>query len=310
MNLIKSYCLAIIFVLTLNSFNAFSDDSADSLKLKVGSSIEDIIENSILNAFENTEIDLSGFNKGKPEIGLSTIVPLLDNSNSGLFFQGHLSTKNDKEKINLGFAKRSLTHDNKMVLGYNTFYDHDFSSDHRRWGLGVDILTSLGDVHANIYEAISDGVLNSQGNKEYVLDGYDYKLGLPIPFFPTSKIYAEVFQWNATRGAKDQKGERFNIDTELPYGIKLSFGKTFYSALAQDQDFIKLSINLMDLKKSKNKPNNKFNSLFSTDSYLTNFEDVSDRKFDKVQRENDLIIQTTTVIETQAVTVSIKGYST
>jgi hypothetical protein len=92
--------------------------------------------------------------------------------------------------------------------------------------------------------------------------------------------------------------------------MKLSFGKTFYSALAQDQEFIKLSINLMDLKKDKNKSSNKFNSLFSTDSYLTNFEDVSDRKFDKVQRENDLIIQTTTVIETQAVTVSIRGYST
>ena len=66
----------------------------------------------------------------------------------------------------------------------------------------------------------------------------------------------------------------------------------------------------MDLKKDKNKSSNKFNSLFSTDSYLTNFEDVSDRKFDKVQRENDLIIQTTTVLETQAVTVSIRGYST
>tara|TARA_B100000795_G_scaffold19582_1_gene13015 strand:- start:3029 stop:3223 length:195 start_codon:yes stop_codon:yes gene_type:complete len=63
----------------------------------------------------------------------------------------------------------------------------------------------------------------------------------------------------------------------------------------------------MDLKESKNKPNNKFNSLFSTNLYSTNFEDVSDRKFDKVQRENDIIIQT--VIEDRAITVSIQGYS-
>ena len=63
----------------------------------------------------------------------------------------------------------------------------------------------------------------------------------------------------------------------------------------------------MDLKKDKNKSSNKFNSLFSTDSYLTNFEDVSDRKFDKVQRENDIIIQT--VIEDRTITVSIQGYS-
>ena len=293
--------------ITLNGHNVVSDDNVETLKSKVGTSIEDVIENSILRSFENIEIDLSGFNKGKPEIGLSTIVPLLENSNSGLFFQGHLSTQNDKEKINLGFAKRNLTHDNKMVLGYNTFYDHDFSSDHRRWGLGIDIFTSLGDVHANMYEAISDGVLNNQGNTEYVLDGYDYKLGLPIPFFPTSKIYAEAFRWNATMGAKDQKGERFHVKTKLPYGMNLSFGKTFYSALAQDQEFIKLSINLMDLKESKSKPNNKFNSLFSTNLYSTNFEDVSDRKFDKVQRENDIIIQTT-VVESRAITVSIQGY--
>ena len=311
MSVTKNFYIYLLFIIViLNSSNLISDDNTDNLKSKVGTSIEDVIENSILNSVENIEIDLSGFNKGKPEIGLSTVVPLLENSNSGLFFQGHLSTQNDNEKINLGFARRDLVHDSKVFLGYNTFYDHDFSSDHRRWGVGFDVLTSLGDIHINIYEAISDGVLNNQGNTEYVLDGYDYKLGLPIPFFPTSKIYAEAFRWNATMGAKDQKGERFNIDTELPYGMKLSFGKTFYSALAQDQEFIKLSINLMDLKKDKNKSSNKFNSLFSTDSYLTNFEDVSDRKFDKVQRENDLIIQTTTVIETQAVTVSIRGYST
>jgi len=310
MSVTKNFYIYLLFIIViLNNSNLISDDNTDNLKSRVGTSIEDIIENSILNSVENIEIDLSGFNKGKPEIGLSTVAPLLENSNSGLFFQGHLSTKNDKEKINLGFAKRNLMHDNKMVLGYNTFYDHDFSSDHRRWGLGIDILTSLGDVHVNMYEAISNGVVNNQGNTEYVLDGYDYKLGLPIPFLPTSKIYAEAFRWNATMGAKDQKGERFHVKTKLPYGMNLSFGKTFYSALAQDQEFVKLSINLMDLKESKSKPNNKFNSLFSTNLYSTNFEDVSDRKFDKVQRENDLIIQTTTVIENRAITVSIQGYS-
>ena len=308
MNTIKNPYIYLLFIIViLNSSNLISDDNIDNLKSKVGTSIEDVIENSILNSVENIEIDLSGFNKGKPEIGLSTIVPLLENSNSGLFFQGYLSTKNDKEKINLGFAKRNLMHDNKMVLGYNTFYDHDFSSDHRRWGLGVDILTSLGDVHVNMYEAISDGVLNSQGNKEYVLDGYDYKLGLPIPFFPTSKIYAEAFRWNATRGVKDQKGEKFSVDTKLPYGMNLSFGKTFYSALAQDQEFIKFSINLMELKQSKKTPKNAFKSLFSTDAYLANFDDVSDRKFNKVRRENDIIIQTLTPI---GITVTIKGYAT
>ena len=54
MNLIRSYSIVILLALTLNSFNAVSDDSVDSLKSKVGTSIEDIIENSILNSFENT----------------------------------------------------------------------------------------------------------------------------------------------------------------------------------------------------------------------------------------------------------------
>ena len=118
MNTIKNPYIYLLFIIViLNSSNLISDDNIDNLKSKVGTSIEDVIENSILNSVENIEIDLSGFNKGKPEIGLSTVVPLLENSSSGLFFQGHLSTKNDKEKINLGFAKRNLMHDNKMVLG-------------------------------------------------------------------------------------------------------------------------------------------------------------------------------------------------
>ena len=48
----------------------------------------------------------------------------------------------------------------------------------------------------------------------------------------------------------------------------------------------------MELKQSKKTPKNAFKSLFSTDAYLANFDDVSDRKFNKVQRENDIIIQT------------------
>ena len=299
--------LVALFLIILPGFNVVADDTSDNLKSKIGSSIEEVIENLFTESLKNIEIDLSAFNKGKPEIGLTTVVPLLESENSGLFFQGHLSTQNNKELINLGFARRNLMHENKVVMGFNTFYDHDFSSDHRRWSLGFDILTSTGDFHANVYEAISDGSLNSAGNMEYVLDGYDYKIGLPIPFFPTSKIYAEAFQWNAIRGAKDQKGERFTIDSKLPYGMNLSFGTTFYTALSQDQDFIKLSINLMELKKSKKTPKNAFKSLFSTDAYLANFDEVSDRKFNKVQRENDIIIQTITPL---GVTVTIQGYST
>ena len=107
MKLSRFYFIVLLGAITLNGHSAISDDNVEILKSKVGAPIEDVIENSILSSFENIEIDLSGFNKGKPEIGLSTIVPLLENSNSGLFFQGHLTTQNDKEKMNLGFAKRN-----------------------------------------------------------------------------------------------------------------------------------------------------------------------------------------------------------
>jgi len=108
MSVTKNFYIYLLFIIViLNSSNLISDDNTDNLKSRVGISIEDIIENSILNSVENIEIDLSGFNKGKPEIGLSTVVPLLENSNSGLFFQGHLSTKNDKEKSTLVLPKET-----------------------------------------------------------------------------------------------------------------------------------------------------------------------------------------------------------
>ena len=62
---VKNFSIYLLFItVILNSSNLISDDNTDNLKSKVGTSIEDIIENSILNSVENIEIDLSGFNKG------------------------------------------------------------------------------------------------------------------------------------------------------------------------------------------------------------------------------------------------------
>ena len=59
---IKNFYIYLIFIIfTLNSSNLISDDNIDNLKSKVGTSIEDIIENSILNSVENIEIDLIWF---------------------------------------------------------------------------------------------------------------------------------------------------------------------------------------------------------------------------------------------------------
>ena len=77
------------------------------------------------------------------------------------------------------------------------------------------MLTSLGDVHLNYYDAITDYVVVN-GLKEYTLDGFDAQIAFPLPYLPTSKIYAEVFSWNGINSSRDLEGETYSVKNNLP----------------------------------------------------------------------------------------------
>ena len=284
---------------------AVADSSITSeLSSKVKATAEQKIESALNDFINNIEIDLSGFQEGKPEFGITSLVPLVDNPKNGMtFFQGSLSTRNDVERINLGFAQRYLIYKNKALVGANIFYDEQLRKNHSRWSIGLDLLTSIGDIHANYYEAQSGQVINSGGNYEYVLGGYDFKLGLPFPYLPKSKLYLEDFSWNAGFNAPDLEGEVYRLTSDLPYGMRLTLGKTFYQNYNQDEEFIKLSINLLELKKPHKPLKHELKALVSEEPFSMELQDVTERRFEKVERENKVIVQTV-VAPTVTITAS------
>ena len=280
----------VVFVLLLTAV-AYGNEVVSTLLSKAAEKVEQKAELAVNDMFNNIEIDLSGFYKGKPSYGISTILPLYEKNNVNNFFQGHLSTQADIEMLNLGFVQRRSILENKLIVGYNVFYDLDLDNSHERFSIGADMLTSLGDVHLNYYDAITDYVVVN-GLKEYTLDGFDAQIAFPLPYLPNSKIYAEVFSWNGINSSRDLEGETYSLKNELPYGIKLEFGKTSYDHMSRDQEFINLTINLLEFKKNKNSLSSELSKMYSSVPYeLYSFSDVSNRKYERVRRENKIIKQ-------------------
>lgn len=276
---------------------------ADTLLSKAAQKAEEKAELAVNDLFNNVEIDLSGFYKGKPSYGISSILPLSDQKNRNSFLQAHISTQADIEMFNLGYVQRHALYDNKLLVGYNFFYDLDLENSHERWGIGTDLLTSLGDIHLNYYDAITDfKVVN--GSREYALDGYDIQIAFPLPYLPKSKFYAETFTWNGINSSRDLAGETYSIKNEFPYGMTLEFGKTSYDQLSRDQEFVMLNINLYKFNLRQSSIKSELSNFYSKKPYeLYTFSDVSERKYEKVRRENKIKKQTN-----RSGTLRIVGY--
>ncbi len=270
---------------------------------KAADTLENKMENAANDIFNNVEIDLSGFSDGKPSYGISTLLPLYNENNRNSFLQGHISTQAHIEMLNLGYVQRYGLLENKLIAGFNIFYDYDLEHSHERMSLGTDLLTSLGDIHLNYYDAITNFRV-VDGKKEYTLDGYDVQFALPLPYLPKSKIYAELFSWNGINSSRDLEGESYSIKNELPYGISLELGKKSYDQLAQDEEFITLNLNLYNFKNNRRPLSEELAKMYSTKPYdVIYFNDVSDRRFEKVRRENKIKKQTS-----RTGTVRIAGY--
>ena len=294
--------LLIIFVLSFTAIS-YGNEAVSTFLSKAAEKAEQKAELAVNDMFNNIEIDLSGFYKGKPSYGISTILPVYEKNNINNFLQGHLSTQADTEMLNLGFVQRRSLLENKLIVGYNFFYDLDLDNSHERFGIGADMLTSLGDVHLNYYDAITDYVVVN-GLKEYTLDGFDAQIAFPLPYLPNSKIYAELFSWNGINSSRDLEGETYSVKNSLPYGMTLEFGKTSFDRMSRDEEFVTLNINLFEFKKEKKPLLDEISKMYSSVPYQSyDFSDVSDRKYEKVRRENNIKKQTN-----RSGTVKIVGY--
>ena len=264
----------LLFLLFLTPFSF-----ADTLKIK--NKFVSSFESFLNENFENTDFTIKSIENNKPEIGILTLKPLIDTDNGLTFFQGSFFTHDgDRETLNLGFGKRILSNDESFLFGLNGFYDHELDYDHQRASIGGEIKSSILELSTNHYFGISGEQTGKNNTKEEVADGYDLEIGAHVPYVPTAKMYAKIFEYDIS-GGSDFEGVEYSSNIGIPNtGMNFEVGyKDYGNNSYEDQWFFGLTFSL-----SKMNPNTSFVSDKA-------FERVSmkDKKYEKVRRENIIL---------------------
>ncbi|MDC0439270.1 inverse autotransporter beta domain-containing protein, partial [Candidatus Pelagibacter sp.] len=253
---------------------------ADTSKIKDNffSSIESFLDGN----FEDTDFSIKSTEGLKPQIGILTFKPLNDTDDGLTFFQGSFFTHDggDRNTLNLGLGKRILSNDESVMFGLNAFYDYEIDYDHQRASIGGEIKSSILELSTNHYFAISNEVTGKNNIKEEVADGYDLEFGAHVPYIPTAKMYAKIFEYDIP-GGSDYEGVEYSSNIGIPNsGMNFEVGyKDYGNNGYDDQWFFNLTFGL-----SKMNPNTSFVSDQA-------FERVSmkDKKYEKVRRENIIV---------------------
>jgi hypothetical protein len=236
-------------ILLISSTTVNAQDLKQAATNKVANELNSIKNNSINNAVKslenlitdlvpNTEISITGAEQLKPQYEILTVQPLRDDGENITFFQGSLLRwDGDRDTINLGLGQRKLLLNKNILVGLNAFYDHEFTVDHSRLGLGGEFLTSVGEFRINNYYANSNQRLNA-GNAEEAMSGSEYEFGTHVPYIPKLKVFGKKFNWDA--GTANLDGETYSA--QFSHGsLVLEAGVDQFDS-GEDRAFFKITL--------------------------------------------------------------------
>ena len=104
--------------------------------------------------------DSFGLDTGGTKVAadIMSVYRLYEDETTFLFNQSSLNRFNNRTTVNTGLGARYITPDEKMIFGANAFYDYEIEAKHKRTGLGVEFITSMFEVRANRYNAVSGNI--------------------------------------------------------------------------------------------------------------------------------------------------------
>ncbi|MBI4354457.1 MAG: inverse autotransporter beta domain-containing protein [Candidatus Omnitrophica bacterium] len=138
-----------------------------------------------------------------PNFILDPIVPLYrDPSDDRVaFVEPRLSLANSEWLLNLGTGVRQLVLNRSWLLGANMFYDYETQYSHYRLGWGIEALSSYAEFRSNYYLALSqerlvEEVIGVSQRFQEAVNGYDFEIGGPIPYYSRLKLFGGFNWWN------------------------------------------------------------------------------------------------------------------
>ena len=239
--------------------------------------------------FPTVELQVDMFDTKKTTSGILIVVPLSDPKDikNTFFMQDSVYHNDNRTTVNLGLGYRRLEMDNKLLLGVNAFYDHEFPYDHGRTSIGLEARTTIGEVNFNQYFATTGWKTAKGSNQEHALGGTDLEVGLPLPYMNWAKLYGRGFIWYGEDNTKDLKGGDISLRAQVPGipGLSVEGGRRLFSTSGYtDESFLRVNLNITDLYALKTTQ-----PLFSDRAY--SFDSMENQRYAKVRRENLIIKQ-------------------
>jgi adhesin/invasin len=274
----------------IKSSNADPKRLAENLEAQARGMIDSKLSQSISDfiSVENgtTEISITGITKEDPQISALILRPIGKDFGGGgiTFIQSSLYYFDKRTTLNFGLGQRYLLNDQRVMIGYNSFYDYEVEYGHSRASIGAELKTSVAELTANRYFSNSDWKAVKSGNEERALGGYDIEVGVPLPYMPTTYLRLKDFEWYAYGNTENFKGSTYSLSSKINNQLSFEFGLT-KSNNKEDQTFVQLSYNLNAGANSK-----KTQQFFSKNPYTYSIMETG--LYDKVRRENRIVKQT------------------
>ena len=289
---LSKMCLSSLLTMSLGfSLNASADDSEQiksSLMSRMTSATGSFISGgigAILSPnFDTVEVK-TNLKEGNSMVDIGVLKAYGDNPNSFLFNQINLNRYDDRTTLNLGLGYRRLNAEETWMTGVNAFYDHEFPDDHKRNGVGFEVVSSVLESRVNSYHGTTGYIKDKSGIDSKVLDGRDMGFKVALPYLPGMMFGMNAVQWKGIDGLKDQKMRKYTLGGNLSDNLSLSYIRTDYKdASKKDTDSISLNYTWAFGQEKHVRP-----TLFTLADKAYEFKKLGAERYDLVQRENNLV---------------------
>lgn len=289
---LSKMCLSSLLTMSLGfSLNASADDSEQiksSLMSRMTSATGSFISSgigAILSPnFDTVEVR-TNLKEGNSMVDIGVLKAYGENPNSFLFNQINLNRYDDRTTLNLGLGYRRLNAEETWMTGVNAFYDHEFPDDHKRNGVGFEVVSSVLESRVNSYNGTTGYIKDKSGIDSKVLDGRDMGFKVALPYLPGMMFGMNAVQWKGIDGLKDQKMRKYTLGGNLSDNLSLSYVRTDYKdASKKDTDSISLNYTWAFGQEKHVRP-----TLFTLADKAYEFKKLGAERYDLVQRENNLV---------------------
>jgi adhesin/invasin len=234
--------------------------------------------------FNTVEVS-TNLKEGDSSVDVGVLRAYGDNPNSFIFNQINLNRFDHRTTLNLGIGYRRLNADETWMTGVNAFYDHEFPNDHKRNGVGFELISSVFETRVNSYNGTTDYIKDRSGTDSKALDGRDMGFKVALPYLPGMMFGMNAVQWDGIDGMKDQKDRKYTLGGNLSDNLRLNYIRTDYKdATKKDTDAISLNYTWAFGQEKHVRP-----TLFTFADKAYEFKKLGAERYDLVQRENRIV---------------------